>query len=134
MKRTVLFVFFLTALSVSVVFSGAGPFETLSNGMFQNPRMPKAVFAHDSHNKRAGAEDCSICHHTYDNGILTGESSEGAACADCHKPSEHREGLNLSAAYHTRCKGCHLSVKKGPVVCGECHRRNQARGSVESKG
>lgn len=124
MKRIVLLALFFVSLCCQVVFLNAETLEMLSNKCFPDPEMPEVTFPHDDHNKRAKLEDCSICHHHYENGVLTDESSEGTPCADCHRPSLHPKGLNLAAAYHAQCKGCHLDQKKGPVVCGECHKKN----------
>lgn len=124
MKRIVLLALFIISLCCQVVFLNAETLEMLSNKSFPAPVMPEVTFLHDDHNDRAKLEDCSVCHHHYENGARTDESSEGTPCADCHRPALHSRGFNLSAAYHGLCKTCHLDQKKGPVACGECHKSN----------
>lgn len=120
--------FVFPAVSAAVLFLamavyGSDTLEILSNAAFENPVMAEVPFPHDSHNERAQIDDCSVCHHVWENGELSTESSEGTPCADCHDPSLHRRGLNLSAAYHGLCKDCHIKEGRGPIVCGECHRK-----------
>lgn len=106
---------------ILIAVNSFGTLEILSNSSFKNPVMAEVPFDHDGHNETAGLDDCAICHHVFEDGVITSESSEDMPCADCHDPSEQRNGLNLSAAYHGLCKNCHLKESKGPVVCGECH-------------
>jgi len=97
---------------------------------FAKQRRPASVFRHDDHNETAEIEECSECHHVYENGErLADESSEDQSCADCHteKPIDNQPGLRR--AFHLNCKGCHQSKKRGPVMCGECH----VRGTVTSE-
>lgn len=83
---------------------------------------PISAFDHDTHNEKAQVEDCSICHHVYENGKkLEGESSEDQACSDCHTLKAQGNQPGLRMAYHQQCKNCHIEKKKGPVACGECH-------------
>ncbi len=114
---------------VAVVFFGslAGGQEdmkTIDNSVFEQPRRPAAVFLHDEHNENAGIEDCSRCHHLFDeNGNkLEDESSEDQSCSECHAMSDKEGRPSLRKAFHLNCKGCHLELKKGPVTCGSCHR------------
>lgn len=85
---------------------------------------PPAVFPHEEHNEKAELDDCSTCHHLYEGETkLQDESSEGQPCADCHNVKEGYPTMPLMKAYHNRCKGCHEENGKGPVACGECHRK-----------
>ena len=100
--------------------------ETLNmipDNAFPRHRQPPVAFDHDAHNAKAGLDTCTTCHHVYENGVLSEESSEGTPCADCHQPYRHPEAMNLSRAYHKQCKGCHLSQGQGPIFCGECHKK-----------
>jgi hypothetical protein len=91
---------------------------------FTNPRRPAAVFPHDAHNDKAGIENCSQCHHVYQDGkLVEDESSEDRGCADCHGVEDAGRQPGLMKAFHLNCKGCHQQQKKGPVMCGECHVR-----------
>lgn len=122
------------AFSLSLVFGSflfsivcAETLERLSNETFTDPLQPAVPFLHDEHNKKAGLdEDCSHCHHLYeDNQLVEGESSEDMACAECHAPVHFSDGVSLTAAFHKRCKGCHLALKQGPIVCGQCHGKGE---------
>ena len=100
--------------------------ETLSwlpNEAFDHPRRSNVVFLHDEHNETAEIDDCAVCHHYYqDNRLVDGESSEDMSCSECHQPVHFSKGISLMAAFHKRCKGCHMTLRQGPVVCGQCHK------------
>lgn len=116
----------LIVLSLIVCMNGSAQNETprLDNSMFANPQRPGAVFDHDTHNEMAELEEnCTACHHVYENKtIIEDESSEDTPCGDCHglKPTPENS-VPLRKAFHGRCKSCHFTSKKGPVLCGECH-------------
>jgi Class III cytochrome C family len=99
--------------------------ESVDNGQFDNPQRPPAVFFHDAHNEKAGLDDCSACHHIFDERgrKLEGESSEDQMCSDCHGEKDQGAKPRLRKAYHLRCKGCHLEQQKGPILCAQCHVR-----------
>ena len=96
----------------------------VDNSVFDHPQRSAAVFDHDDHNEKAMLEDdCSICHHLYeDKKLIKDESSEDSLCSECHflKPAPEN-GTPLRMAFHSRCKECHFELNKGPVLCGECH-------------
>jgi len=85
-------------------------------------KRPGVVFEHDEHNYKAELEDCSVCHHVYDQKgkLIPGESSAGISCAECHFESENA-APGLRRAYHMQCKNCHIRKNKGPVTCAGCH-------------
>ena len=96
--------------------------ETIDNSCFETPRRPPAIFQHDLHNETAEVEECNVCHHVYEDGqLLEDESSEDERCAACHLEKEEGRKPSLMKAFHTNCKGCHESEKAGPLMCGECH-------------
>ena len=97
--------------------------ELVDNSVFENPRRPAAVFRHDAHNELAQIEECSICHHVFDeNGqLVEDESSEDQRCSDCHELQASGKKPPLMKAFHTNCKGCHKQKNKGPTMCGQCH-------------
>ena len=100
--------------------------EVVDGDSFARQRRPSAVFRHDDHNETAGIEECNECHHVYENGEkLEDESSEDQRCADCHSEANAGSRPGLRKAFHLNCKGCHQSEKKGPIMCGECHKRGQ---------
>ena len=66
-------------------------------------------FPHDPHSK-AGVQ-CVECHHKKGNP----EREKKCAIDGCH------QGESGLKTMHELCVGCHLSVKKGPRPCNECH-------------
>ena len=99
--------------------------QFVDNAEFEHPQRPPARFDHDTHNETAGIDDCAECHHLYDEAgkKVEGESSEDQSCSDCHESRDVGPKPKLRKAYHFNCKGCHLSRQKGPIVCGDCHKR-----------
>jgi hypothetical protein len=97
--------------------------QNVDNSEFTNPQRPPAVFFHDTHNENAGIEDCSQCHHLFDdNGQkLEGDSTDTPMCSDCHGARDDGPQPNLRKAFHQNCKGCHLERRKGPILCAQCH-------------
>jgi hypothetical protein len=97
----------------------------VDNSVFERPVRSPALFDHDVHNDIAGLDDCSICHHVYENGRRSEtQSSEGMMCADCHSLSRGAENpIPLRRAFHLSCKGCHVERRAGPLMCAECHPR-----------
>jgi len=71
------------------------------------------TFLHKGHIKM-GIE-CGSCHH------ILGEKPK--ACKACHiKPYKNTPGLR--GAYHRKCLACHSKMKKGPLKCTGCHKKN----------
>ena len=98
--------------------------EVVDNDGFSKKERPPVVFRHDEHNEIAQVEDCSECHHVYENGEkLEDESSEDQSCSECHAEKSVENKPGLKKAFHSNCKGCHLEQKKGPIMCGKCHVR-----------
>jgi len=96
--------------------------ERIDNRVFENPVRSEALFPHDSHNEKAEIEECSTCHHVYEDGIrVEGESSEDLRCSECHLLQKQGKTPSLMRAFHLNCKRCHLAGKAGPIMCGECH-------------
>lgn len=94
-----------------------------SSGLYGNQRSA-VIFLHDEHNETAQIEECNECHHVYEEGKKLGdESSEDQSCADCHEEQSSGAMPGLREAFHLNCKGCHQDIKKGPVMCGQCHQK-----------
>lgn len=118
----------LVALLLSVLLLVAAYSQddmlTVDNAVFPRPQRPPAVFEHDDHNDTAGLDECQVCHHVYEDGVLVeDESSEDYLCSDCHDLKSSGNMPGLMKAFHLNCKGCHMENKAGPVTCGECHRK-----------
>lgn len=98
----------------------------VDNSVFSNPQRTPSVFVHDEHNEAADIYDCAECHHVYADGkLVEGESSEDQRCSECHDLEGSDDQPALIQAFHTHCKGCHQELKKGPIMCGECHKKGQ---------
>ncbi len=95
----------------------------VEDSAFEKLMRPQVTFLHDEHNEKAGIEECNICHHSYQNGKKTDESSEGMECSECHTLKNSGNPIPLAKYYHLQCKGCHQDKKAGPVACGECHKK-----------
>jgi hypothetical protein len=96
----------------------------VDNSVFDNPQRTPSVFVHDEHNEIAGIDDCAACHHVYEDGkLVEDESSEDARCSDCHSLEGGDGQPSLINAFHGNCKGCHQTKGKGPILCGECHKK-----------
>ena len=97
--------------------------RVVDNSIFTKPVRVSSVFNHDLHNETSGLDDCSICHHLYEDGkLIEDESSEDQSCAECHLADGGGKTPSLRRAFHLNCKGCHLSKGTGPVMCAQCHR------------
>jgi hypothetical protein len=94
---------------------------------FDTLRRPVAVFDHDEHNYAAEIDDCAICHHVWEDGKrVADESSEDMPCADCHTVKAGADNpVSLVNAYHTQCRSCHIEQGKGPLLCGQCHKKER---------
>ena len=118
-----LMVLLLTMFFLAAAYSQE-EMETVDSSAFLNPERGASVFKHDVHNEAAEIDECNECHHVYEDGVkLEDESSEDMACSECHEIDISEEQPALMQAFHMNCKGCHLSEKKGPIMCGECHRK-----------
>ena len=127
MRKIVFMLGFLLIIPVGIVpgIHAQEDMEKIDNSVFPNPVRPPAIFPHDRHNEAAEIEECSVCHHVYENGQkVEDESSEDMRCADCHALQEKGDTPSLMKAFHVNCKQCHYARKAGPVMCGECHRKS----------
>ncbi len=127
MKKSAVFIMILmTAIFALVLTNGYAQedMKEIDNSAFTNPVRTPAVFNHEDHNEAAEIEECGECHHVYEDGkLVEDETSEDQPCADCHELKTDDNRPHLMKAYHLNCKGCHTESKKGPVMCGECHKK-----------
>jgi hypothetical protein len=116
-------------LILTLIFTFAAAYSqedlvVLDNSIFENPRRAPVAFNHEQHNELAQIDECNECHHVYEDGkLIEDESSEDMGCSECHDLQDSGKQPALMKAYHLNCKGCHLKRKKGPMMCGECHRK-----------
>ena len=105
--------------------AGEGDLVRMDTSAFDQLQRPAALFDHDAHNDAAGLDDCAVCHHVWENGkIVPDESSEDTPCSDCHGLTAGPDNpMPLANAFHTQCRGCHVKQGKGPLLCGECHKK-----------
>ena len=126
-KRTLTTAIILTVIvSIIAVFSASSQDEVkfVKDGAFTSHMRPPVPFVHDQHNETAQIEDCSACHHVYQDGRrVDGETSLGTMCSECHTLSKGDNPMSLVRVYHLQCKGCHLEKKAGPVLCSDCDRK-----------
>lgn len=114
-------VLFILAVSVLSVYSQEDVTE-VNDSIFDKRMRPPAVFQHEEHNETAEIEECTACHHTYEDGqLVEDESSEDMECSECHADTGNGYPMEVINIYHTGCKGCHIKQKAGPVMCSECH-------------
>jgi len=78
-------------------------------------------FSHRDHAETA-EEGCGNCHHQSPVGVYK-------KCGACHQKglfdADKLNVLNLKAAYHVQCVGCHVEWESGPTGCTECHEIRQ---------
>jgi cytochrome c553 len=72
---------------------------------------------------------CVGCHHT--------RNSVGAPqlwrCGTCHLDEGHVKNprdrnfdeVYAERAFHSKCVSCHQASNRGPLTCGECHKRGE---------
>ncbi len=88
---------------------------------FRNLERPEVSFLHDLHTDALEKKnkDCSTCHQS-ENGQLSYK----------FKRLKETGRQGVMDIYHDNCIACHTNMiaakeKTGPVVCGECHKKNQ---------
>lgn len=99
-------------------------------------RFGDVVWNHELHSRMKGIPNCTVCHHTEQQGALYHRP-----CIECHAFPTNIESLMIPElfttvkevkyegnhgpppmiALHSSCKGCHVAMKKGPVACRDCH-------------
>ena len=126
-KRTLTLSTILMAMVLFIAVFSANSQEDVKfveDFAFESHMRPPVPFDHDPHNENAQIEDCGVCHHVYEKGKrVDGESSAGSLCSECHTLKEGDNPMSLVRVYHLQCKGCHMEKEAGPVLCGECHHK-----------
>ena len=124
LKISILFAIILAVILGLSTLDDGKAITFLSNDNFNNPQSPPSAFSHDFHDLDLKIK-CEECHHVYENGVLVKDkSSDKKRCIECHPLKANDEfKVSLLEAFHTSCQGCHEKEEKGPLMCGECHRR-----------
>lgn len=110
-----------------IVFSQPSVFSqddvtAVQDSAFKERMRPRVTFYHEAHNEQAEIEECSVCHHVYEDGkMIEDETSEDMECSECHLNDDNKAVFSLVKVYHQQCRQCHLEQKKGPIMCSECH-------------
>lgn len=128
MRKTFGLLFLISFLAASFVGFSAYCQEDITivqDSAFTERLRPSVPFVHDEHNEMAGIEECSECHHVWEDGVKSEyDSSEDTECSECHLSKDSGDtDMDLIKSYHDMCKGCHMRQKAGPVQCSECHIR-----------
>lgn len=123
-------------LTISTVCTGDDATKKITK------QRPSVAFTHESH---MGNYDCQQCHHRYENGknvieenqdelmeiepegtmtldVNLPDDASAIKCASCHNNKTVTK-IKSREAFHGQCIGCHEKEAKGPVLCGECHKR-----------
>lgn len=142
-KKAVILSGLFTLFAILIISSVCTGDDAAKKIMVQRPLVK---FDHSTHMDRAESE-CLKCHHNYDKNdkskqnildeselssadfddIMTldiniSDDSSGFECASCHN-NKTISKVNSMDAFHLQCIGCHEKENKGPVLCGECHKR-----------
>jgi len=88
-------------LSLAIVIFSVGP-ALCSDTISLPAKNGNVSFPHLKHQEIKQEKGCIACHETAQGGKIAGLGKEWA---------------------HKTCKGCHEAMGKGPVKCGECHKK-----------
>jgi hypothetical protein len=127
MKERTAFVLILIAAFLALIPGDlwAQPDQiTLESPTFKTRERPTVPFPHLRH-MEAGLS-CKECHHRYEKGknlIDEGELEAGKPGIRCHECHSFKSSPQVRDAFHRQCIDCHKKSKKGPLFCGECHRK-----------
>lgn len=96
---------------------------TLKSEEFKTHRRPAVTFDHDNHNERAKIEDCIVCHHGGENGVIDPEvSSEDQPCSDATRPTCPADARRSCVPITRTASNAIRPRTRGPTTCGACHK------------
>ncbi|MBF0105693.1 MAG: hypothetical protein HQM16_10245 [Deltaproteobacteria bacterium] len=94
-----------------------GSIPTIAHSeLFKLERAP-VVFNHDAHNEVLGYPDCTTCHR---------QDAQGQPAYTFYNDEEAHDKTLFMQRYHSSCIRCHEVESKGPVICAECHNKDNA--------
>jgi len=109
--KAIFFVFLIAGIAYVVGIPDICKLSTLSD--FFHP----VYFPHNKHFMLPNS--CKACHHRF-------PEEQAKPCYRCHK-EDTKTMLGLQRAYHKRCITCHKEMKKGPLVCTDCHKIKKSK-------
>jgi len=123
------------ALAIAVLGFVAGPIMIAAQGkapgtvILKGAPMGGVKFDHAAHAKAAGGDaKCDTCHHA--SKPEKASAAPHQKCQDCHtKVPTPPMKTKAQAAFHDAmakkgtCIDCHVTQKKGPAKCAECHKK-----------
>ncbi len=126
---------FYFALALFAMALVAGPVMTLAQEkapgtvILKGAPMGGVKFDHAAHVKASGGDaKCESCHHA--SKPEKANATKNQKCQDCHtKTVAAPMKTKAQAAFHDPmakkglCVDCHITKKKGPVKCNECHKK-----------
>ena len=108
---------------------------TINNEGYEPDKKGPVTFEHNKHVTEHGIA-CTECHHEYKDGKnVWKEGGPVKECIECHNPvkEEGEEVINLKAAFHKNCTGCHKAMAKDGKItkeelkalkkCSSCHQK-----------
>jgi len=101
----------MTVFSASMIVAADAP-DSITIKDVQKSK-PPVVFPHKEHVKHM---KCADCHHK-------DAAGKEQKCFNCHKAEKKGDAVALKDAMHTKCKGCHQKMAKGPTKCDGCHKK-----------
>ena len=125
-KKIIFYIGFLWGIFYLPLHIAVSQEEILSveDSAFSKHTRPGVKFPHQKHTQIKQIKDCNHCHHVYQDGLWVHDAdSIGMECSECHYKTQQDTILDVIRIYHLQCKGCHMAQKKGPVLCGQCHRK-----------
>ncbi len=71
---------------------------TLKSEEFKTHRRPAVTFDHDNHNERAKIEDCIVCHHGGENGVIRPRGELGRSALFRMPQGQHAQRTHAAHA------------------------------------
>jgi predicted CXXCH cytochrome family protein len=88
--------------AVALTLFTAGTTFAVSDVISLPAKNGNVAFPHSKHMEVKQSKGCKACHDKETGGKIAGLGKDWA---------------------HKTCKGCHEEMKKGPVKCGDCHKK-----------